>query len=80
MSSLYRKKEIEFNEIKQLFELTYKEIIERFYLSNYFEEFSKKEENIILDEEFFKIMHFSLLEQNGFINFLNSRKGNNKVK
>lgn len=78
LNSLYRKKGVEFNEIKDLLELTYKEIIERFYLSKYFEEFSKKEENIKLNEEFVKIMHFSLLEQNGFINFLNSRKGNKK--
>ena len=80
LNSLYRRKDVEFNEIKYLMELTYKEIIERFYLSNYFEEFSKIEENIRLNEEFFKVMHFSLLEQNGFINFINSRKGNNKKK
>ena len=80
LNSLYRKKEVEFNEIKDLLELTYKEVIERFYLSKYFEDFSEKEENITLNEEFFKIMHYSLLEQNGFINFINSRKGNNKEK
>jgi hypothetical protein len=80
LNSLYRKKEVEFNEIKDLLELTYKEVIERFYLSKYFEDFSQKEENITLNEEFFKIMHYSLLEQNGFINFINSRKGNNKEK
>ena len=80
LNSLYRRKDVEFNEIKYLMELTYKEVIERFYLSNYFQEFSKIEENIKLNEEFYKIMHFSLLEPNGFINFINSRKGNNKKK
>ena len=80
LNSLYKKKDVEYNEIKNLLELTYKEIIERFYLSKYFEDFATNEDNIKLNEEFFKVMHFSLMDQNGFINFLNSRKGNNKDK
>ena len=80
LNSLYKKKDVEYNEIKNLLDLTYKEIIERFYLSKYFEDFATNEDNIKLNEEFFKVMHFSLMDQNGFINFLNSRKGNNKDK
>ena len=80
LASLYNKKDVEFNEIKGLLELTYKEIIEKFYLSKYFKEFSKSQDIIRLNEEFFKVMNFSLLEQNGYINFLNSRKGNKKNK
>ena len=80
LNSLYKKKDVEYNEIKNLLELSYKEIIERFYLSKYFEDFATNEDNIKLNEEFVKVMHFSLMDQNGFINFLNSRKGNNKDK
>ena len=76
LRSLYRKKEEEFNEIKALLELSYREIIEWFYSSNYFEEFKKDQRNLKNDENFKKIMNISLLEQNGFIYFLNTRKGN----
>ena len=74
---IYKKKGAEFEEIKFLLELTYKEIIERFYLSEYFEKF-KNEKIVRLNDNFTKIMNISLLEQNGFINFLYTRKGNQK--
>ena len=74
---IYKKKGAEFDEIKFLLELTYKEIIERFYLSEYFEKF-KNEKIVRLNDNFTKIMNISLLEQNGFINFLYTRKGNQK--
>lgn len=78
LKSLEKRKELAFNEIKYLLELTYKDIIERFYLSKYFEEF-KKDENIIkLNENFTNVMNYSLLEPNGFISFIYSRKGNKK--
>ena len=76
LRSLYRKKEVEFNEIKALLELSYREIIEWFYSSMYFEEFKKDQRNLKNDENFKKIMNISLLEPNGFIYFLNTRKGN----
>ena len=76
LRSLYKKKEKEFNEIKGLLELSYREIIEWFYSSKYFEEFKKDQRNLKNDENFKKIMNISLLEQNGFIYFLNTRKGN----
>ena len=76
LKSLYKKKEKEFDEIKNLFEMSYKEIIERFYLSKYFDEFKKDEKNIKANSEFVKVMKISLLDQNGFITFLLTRKGN----
>jgi hypothetical protein len=76
LKSLYRRKEEEFDEIKDILESTYKDIIERFYESEYFEEFKKDEKVIILNDNFSKIMNISLLDKNGFIVFLNTRKGN----
>ena len=73
---LYRRKEPDFNEIKNLLEMSYREIIERFYSTEYFDDFKKDEENIKADEEFVKVMKVSLLEKNGFITFLLTRKGN----
>lgn len=78
LESIYKKKGIEFEEIKFLLELTYKEIIERFYLSEYFKKFKKDEKIVKLNDNFTKIMNISLLDQNGFINFLYTRKGNQK--
>ena len=78
LKSLSKKKEIAFDEVKNLLEMTYKEIIERFYLSIYFEKF-KNDANIqLLNEYFVKIKNISILEKNGFINFINKEKGNNK--
>ena len=78
LKSLSKKKEIAFDEVKNLLEMTYKKIIERFYLSIYFEKF-KNDANIqLLNEYFVKIKNISILEKNGFINFINKEKGNNK--
>ena len=78
LKSLSKKKEIAFDEVKNLLEMTYKEIIEKFYSSIYFEKF-KNDENIkLLNEYFVKVKNISILEKNGFINFINKEKGNNK--
>jgi len=76
LKSIYRRKEEEFNEIKYLLELNYKEIIQRFYRSNFFEIFKRQQKIIQLNENFKKIMNNSILDQDGFINFICSRKGN----
>ena len=65
LKSVYKKKEKEFDEVKYYLELSYKEIIERFYLSNYYEEFKKDKKVIELNDNFIKIMGISLLEKNG---------------
>ena len=78
LKSLYNKKHEVFNEIKNLLELTYKEIIERFYLSKYFEEFKKDKDILLLNENFQKVKNISILEKNGFINFIYKEKGNIK--
>ena len=76
LKSLYRRKEEEFDEIKNILESTYKDIIEKFYTSKYFEEFKKDEKVIMLNDNFTKIMNLSLLDKNAFIIFLYTRKGN----
>jgi hypothetical protein len=76
LKSIYKRKEEEFNEIKYLLELSYKEIIQRFYHSNFFEIFKRQQKIIQLDENFKKVMNKSILDQDGFINFICSRKGN----
>ena len=76
LKSLYRRKEEEFDEIKNILESTYKEIIEKFYESEYFEEFKKDEKVIMLNDNFTKIMNLSFLDKNAFIIFLYTRKGN----
>ena len=76
LKSIYKRKEEEFNEIKYLLELNYKEIIQRFYRSNFFENFKKQQKIIQLDTNFKKVMKNSILEQDGFINFICTRKGN----
>ena len=78
LKSLYKKKETVFNEVKYLLELTYKEIIEKFYLTKYFEEFKNSKRVKLLNESFVKIKNVSILEKNGFINFISNEKGNNK--
>ena len=78
LKSLSKKKEIAFDEVKNLLEMTYKEIIEKFYLSIYFEKFKNNAYIKILNEYFVKIKNISILEKNGFINFINKEKGNNK--
>ena len=76
LKSVYKKKEKEFDEVKYYLELSYKEIIEKFYLSNYYEDFKKDKKIIELNDNFIKIMGISLLEKNGFINFIVTRKAN----
>ena len=76
LKSIYRRKEEELNEIKYLLELTYKDIIQRFYRSNFFEEFKKQQKIIQLNENFKNIMNNSILEIDGFIHFICTRKGN----
>ena len=78
LKSLSKKKEIAFDEVKKLLEMTYKEIIEKFYLSIYFEKFKNDANIILLNEYFVKVKNISILEKNGFINFINKEKGNNK--
>ena len=76
LKSIYRRKEEEFSEIKYLLESNYKEIIQRFYRSKFFENFKKQQKIIQLDDNFKKVMNSSILDQDGFINFICSRKGN----
>ena len=76
--SLYNKKNEVFNEIKNLLELTYKEIIERFYLSKHFEEFKKDKDILLLNENFQRVKNISILDKNGFIDFIYKEKGNIK--
>ncbi len=80
LESLYKKKDKKFDKIKKILGFTYETIIENFYESNYFIMFKKKERIMELDNIFKKIMGISLLEKNGFINFLKFRKGNTKKK
>ncbi len=76
LKSIYKRKEEEFNEIKYLLELTYKDIIQRFYRSNFFEDFKKQQKIMQLNENFKNIMNNSILEVDGFIHFICTRKGN----
>lgn len=76
LKSIYKRKEEEFNEIKYLLELTYKDIIQRFYRSDFFENFKKQQKIIQLNENFRNIMNSSILEVDGFIRFICTRKGN----
>ena len=69
----------ELKEIKDFLELKYQDIIEKFYyLSEDFNNFKNNIRIKELDDNFKKIMKISLLEKNGFIKFLLSRKGNIK--
>ena len=78
LKSLYKRRLEELKEIKDMFEMKYKKVIERFYLSEDFDKFINNKRVKELDKNFKKIMGISLLEKNGFIIFLESRKGNNK--
>ena len=81
LKSLFKKKFEELNEIKDMLELNYRDIIEKFYcLSDEFNKFKNDKKVIELDNNFKKIMNVSLLEKNGFIEFLETRKGNKKKK
>jgi len=68
------------NEIKNILDQTYRKIIEQFYLSDEFINFKNDKRVIELNQYFIKIMDISLLEKNGFIKFLELRKGNIRKK
>ena len=76
LNSLYKRKIEGLNEIKFILEQTYRTIIEQFYLSDEFNNFKNDKRVIELNKYFIKIMDISLLEKNGFIKFLELRKGN----
>ena len=78
IQSLYKKNLIELKEIKDLLQSTYEEIIKQFYSSKEFQEFKNNKRVKELDFNFQKIMKMSILENFGFIKFLETRKGNNR--
>ena len=81
LKSLFKKKFEELNEIKDMLELNYRDIIVKFYsLSNEFNKLKSDKKVKELDNNFKKIMNISILEKNGFIEFLETRKGNNRKK
>lgn len=80
INSIYKRKIEELDEIKNLLESTYRDIIEKFYLSEEFISFKNDKKVKELDKNFIKIMEISLLEANGFIKFLEFRKGNVRKK
>ena len=73
---IYKKKEL--NEIKDMLELNYENIIQEFYLSDEFNKLRNDTKIIELNNNFTKIMKISLLDNNGLIQFYETRKGNNK--
>ena len=76
---LNKKKLIELKEIKDMLNLTYEDAIKAFYKSDYFKQKFKEDKRVIeLNNNFIKIMDISLLEPNGFIRFLETRKGNKR--
>jgi hypothetical protein len=80
LNSVYKRKIEGLNEIKYILEQTYRNIIEKFYLSDEFINFKNNKRVIELNKYFIKIMDISLLEKNGFIKFLELRKGNIRKK
>ena len=80
LKSLYKKNFEELNAIKNLLEQNYRNIIELFYLSEDFIIFKNEQKIKELNNNFVKIMEISLLEHNGFIKFLELRKGNTRKK
>jgi hypothetical protein len=76
---LNKKKLIELKEIKDMLNLTYEDAIKAFYKSDYFKQKFKEDKRVIeLNNNFIKIMDISLLEPNGFIRFIETRKGNKR--
>lgn len=63
-------------QIKNVLDLTYEKLIEKFYESKYFELLKNDQKIIEMDKNFKVVMGKSLLDKNGFINFIYSRKGN----
>ena len=80
IKSLYKKDIRELNEIKDMLESDYKDIIKKFYLSEEFIKFRDDPRVKELDINFKKIMNINLLNDFGFISFFEKRKGNNKKK
>ena len=80
LKSLYKKKVDKLNDIKDTLEQTYRIIIKQFYLSEEFINFKKDKRVIELNDNFIKTMNVSILENNGFITFLETRKGNIRKK
>ena len=78
IQSLYKKNLIELKEIKDLLQSTYEDVIKQFYSSKEFQEFKNNKRVKELDFNFQKIMKMSILENFGFIKFLETRKGNNR--
>lgn len=78
--TIYKKKFEALNEIKDILEQSYRTIIEQFYLSEEFIKFKNDKRVIELNNNFEKIMDISILEKNGFIKFLECRKGNLRKK
>ena len=72
---IYKKKEL--NEIKNILESDYENIIQEFYLSDEFNKLKNDDKIKELNNNFIKIMKISLLDNNGFIQFYETRKGNN---
>ena len=79
LSILYNKKGEEFEEIKKLMEISYKELIEKFYESEYFAKFKEDSKVIQMNDFFVSVMNISILQKNGFIDFMNTRRGNKKI-
>lgn len=77
---LFNRKEKEIEKIKKILELNYQQIIEKFYETNDYKNFVNDNKIIQLDNNFKKIFGMSLIEKNGFIKFIYSRKGNQKNK
>lgn len=80
LKSISNKNGEEINKIKDILNLTYRDIIKQFYLSEDFIIFKNNKRVIELNNYFSKIMEISLLENNGFITFFEKRKGNIKKK
>ena len=80
LKSISNKNGEEINKIKDILNLTYRDIIKQFYLSEDFIIFKNNKRVIELNNYFNKIMEISLLENNGFITFFEKRKGNIKKK
>jgi hypothetical protein len=72
---IYKKKEL--SEIKNILESDYENIIQEFYLSDEFNKLKNDDKIKELNNNFIKIMKISLLDNNGFIQFYETRKGNN---
>ena len=76
INSLSKKNLIELNEIKDMLESSYEDVIKGFYLSEEFHKFKEDKRVKELDINFGKIMGINLLEEFEFISFFEKRKGN----